>query len=126
MIESEQVEVRTYLETELQQFVKQFAVHADAENIDVFSQLESNCKQFADKVNSGLKSSFECLDDYKIVTIVSVSNPDEKSGGLSNASLWSSDTDRVINLEHRLKSCLLTVSVHFVLIPSDSSDEDSD
>ena len=51
MIESEQVEVRTYLETELQQFVKQFAVHADAENIDVFSQLESNCKQFADKVS---------------------------------------------------------------------------
>jgi len=128
MNEADNGRIRTYLQTELQQFVQQLIKNYSGHEDEILTllQLETNCqcKQFADKVNSGLKTNFESLEDYRIVTLVSASNPLLKVGGLSNAALWSDDTDEVFNIEYQLNSYLFSLCVHFILVSDMPSDEE--
>jgi hypothetical protein len=118
----EQGRIRTYLSSKLKEFAESVCVNPELNLADL--DKSQAYKDLADKVNSGLLEGFDCLEDYKIITVVSALNPDQKGGGLSTAAVWSTERDLVISTEYRIQTHLFSVSSHFVRMPD--SDDESD
>jgi len=121
MVPDEQSKIERFLHGKLVEFV-----HSPLSTSSSLHSTEHH-RKLADEVNAELLKKFDCVEDYKIVTLISALYPEQKAGGVCNAALWSEDTDLVISAHHTRDSQLYTISAHFIKITGeDTSGSESD
>lgn len=114
MVPNERLEIEGFLQGKLVEFVNSLPTTG-------LNQDTKRIQKLADEVNAELLKKFECLDDYKIITLITSLFPEQKAGGLCNAALWSDETDTVISSEYTRDSLLYSISTHFIKISGEES-----
>lgn len=119
---SERGAIQKFLQSKLEAFVDKLGVE---DGCDILVEWEKNAlyKKLADEVNAELLENFDCLEDFKIITLVTALRPQDKTGGLSNAAVWSSSTDLALTSQYSCNQVLFSLASHFIFI---SGDEESD
>jgi len=125
MLSSEQRNnIQAYLDTRLQKFTG--GLQYSSEILKLLDN-QQQYKKLADEVNSGLLQSFECLEDFKLVTLVSAHQPTLKSSSQCTSAVWNCDQDLIISSQHTWNQINFYLNLHLVYIPADSAEsEDSD
>jgi len=119
---SERGAIQNFIQTKLETFVDKLEVE---DNCDILVAWEKNAyyKKLADEVNAELLANFDCLEDFKIITLVTALRPQDKVGGLANAAVWSASTDVALTSQYSSNQVLFSLASHFIFI---SGDEESD
>lgn len=121
MVPDERSEIERFLHGKLVEFVHSPLSASSNQQSTVQHQ------KLVDQVNAELLKKFDFVEDYKIVTLISALYPEQKTGGLCNAALWSEETDIVISAHYTRDSQLYTISAHFIKITGeDTSGSESD
>lgn len=116
----ERTEIQAYLKSSLEGFTQQLKYCKDILNT---LEQENKYKQLADQVNSSLVQKFECLEDFKLITLLSAYNQNSKSGGQTNAAVWDTTGDLMIQCDLTWHQITFSLCVHLVQLPAE---DDSD
>jgi len=122
MLSSEQRNnIQAYLNSRLQQFTT--GLQYSSELLQLLDK-EQQYKKLADEVNSGLLQSFECLEDFKLVTLVSAHQPSQKNSSQCTSAVWNCDQDLIISSNHTWNQINFYLNLYLVQLPADSAESD--
>jgi hypothetical protein len=118
----ERANIQAYLKSRLEHFTQGLQYSADI--LQTLEQ-EKKYQQFTDEVNSNLVQKFECLEDFKLITLLSAYDPSLKSGGQTNSAVWDTSGDQMIQCDHTWHQLVFSLCLHLVQLPAEE-DEDSE
>jgi len=117
----EKTQIQVYLKSSLEGFTQQIKYSKDI--LQTLEQ-EKKYQEFADQVNSNLVEKFECLEDFKLITLLSAYNQNLKSGGQTNAAVWDSTGDQMIQCDYTWHQITFSLCVHLIQIPAEEDDSE--
>lgn len=123
MIAVERKNIESFLHSKLSRFVDHLASSYNYQSTERFTDHSTHYQSLVDEVNSELLSRFDCLEDYKLVTLVTSFTLNGKDSGVTNAAVWSKETDLVISTECTDRFFLYHLSTHLVRINTEDYDD---
>jgi len=124
MITVERKNIETFLHSKLSRFVDYLASSYNcSQNLEKPTDNSIHFQSLVDEVNSELLSKFDCLEGYKLVTLVTSFSLDGKDSAVTNAAVWCNETDLVISTECTDRFFLYHLSTHLLRINTEDYDE---
>jgi len=112
----DKADIQAYLKSKLEDFTGSLQYSKDI--LEILGT-EKKYQSFTDEVNSSLVQKFECLEDYKLITLISAYDPALKSGGQTNSAVWDTTGDLMIQCDHTWQHFNFSLCLHLVLIPEE-------
>jgi len=123
MIAVERKNIESFLHSKLCRFVDYLASFYNCQSSERSGDYSIYYQSLVDEVNSELLSRFDCLEDYKLVTLVTSFTLNGEDSGVTNAAVWSNETDLVISTECTDGFFLYHLSTHLVRINTEDYDD---